>query len=56
VVELSRRADELLLRVGPYRRAVMLPDSLRRRDVSGARLEAGCLTVTFAGPGVAVAG
>jgi arsenite/tail-anchored protein-transporting ATPase len=55
-VELSRRADELLLRVGPYRRAVMLPDSLRRRDVSGARLEAGCLTVTFAGPGVAVAG
>jgi arsenite/tail-anchored protein-transporting ATPase len=55
-VELSRRADELLLRVGPYRRSVMLPDSLRRRDVAGARLEAGCLTVTFADPGVAVAG
>jgi arsenite-transporting ATPase len=55
-VELSRRADELLLRVGPYRRAVMLPDSLRRRDVAGARLADGCLTVTFAGPDVAAVG
>jgi arsenite/tail-anchored protein-transporting ATPase len=46
-VELTRRSDELLLRVGPYRRAVMLPDSLRRRDVAGARLADGCLTVMF---------
>ena len=49
-VELSRRADELLLRVGPYRRAVMLPDSLRRRDVAGARLADGCLTVSSRRP------
>jgi arsenite/tail-anchored protein-transporting ATPase len=46
-VDLSRRADELLLRVGPYRRAVMLPDSLRRRTVTGARLQDGHLAVTF---------
>jgi len=52
-VELGRHADELLLRVGPYRRAVVLPDSLRRRTVAGARLSDGCLAVTFAdGPGV----
>ena len=28
-LELGRRGDELLVRVGPYRRAVTLPDSLR---------------------------
>jgi arsenite/tail-anchored protein-transporting ATPase len=55
-VELSRRGDELLLRVGPYRRAVMLPDSLRRRDVAGAHLEDGCLTVQFADRSVAAVG
>ncbi len=54
-VELSRRADELLLRVGPYRRAVMLPDSLRRRDVAGATLVDGCLTVSFAEAGATAA-
>ena len=27
-----------LVRVGPYRRAVVLPDSLRRREVAGARM------------------
>ena len=38
-VELGRRNGELLVAVGPHRRAVVLPDSLRRRDVGGARLE-----------------
>jgi arsenite-transporting ATPase len=46
-LELGRRSDELLVRVGPYRRAVVLPDSLRRRRVAGARLEGGRLAVTF---------
>jgi arsenite/tail-anchored protein-transporting ATPase len=50
-LELGRRHDELLLRVGPYRRAVVLPDSLRRRSVAGARLDGGRLAVTF-GDGV----
>jgi len=46
-LELGRRGAELLIRVGPYRRAVLLPDSLRRRAVSAAELKAGRLKVTF---------
>jgi arsenite-transporting ATPase len=46
-IDLGRRADELLVRVGPYRRAVALPDSLRHRAVVGAKLEDGHLAVTF---------
>lgn len=49
-LELGRAGDELLVRVGPYRRAVVLPDALRRRAVAEARLRDGRLTVTF-GPG-----
>jgi arsenite-transporting ATPase len=47
-LELGRTGDELLVRVGPYRRAIVLPDTLRRRDVSGAELRDGRLSVTFA--------
>ena len=46
-IELGRRGDELLVRVGPYRRAMILPDSLRRRSVAGARLQEGRLEVEF---------
>lgn len=46
-VDLGRHGDELLVRVGPYRRAVLLPDSLRRRSVSGAELRDGSLRVRF---------
>jgi HSP20-like domain found in ArsA len=35
------------VRVGPYRRAIMLPDALRRRAVGDARLDGGRLAVTF---------
>jgi len=49
-LELGRRADELLLRVGPYRRALLLPDSLRRRTVSAASLREGNLCVHFRDP------
>jgi arsenite/tail-anchored protein-transporting ATPase len=48
-LELARRNGELLVRVGPYRRALLLPDSLRRRSVAGAQLREGRLLVTFAG-------
>jgi arsenite-transporting ATPase len=48
-VELGRREDELLIRVGSYRRALLLPDSLRRRPVGAASLRDGKLRVTFAG-------
>jgi arsenite-transporting ATPase len=46
-VELGRRNGELLVAVGPHRRAVVLPDSLRRREVGGARLEGDRLEVDF---------
>jgi arsenite-transporting ATPase len=52
-LELGRRDDELLIRVGGYRRAMLLPDSLRRRPVGAASLRDGRLRVTFAGPEVA---
>jgi arsenite-transporting ATPase len=48
-LELGRRGDELLVRVGPYRRAVTLPDSLRTRPVADASLKGGTLKVVFEG-------
>jgi arsenite-transporting ATPase len=48
-LEVGRRDDELLIRVGPYRRALLLPDSLRRREVTDATLRQGRLKVVFAG-------
>jgi len=33
--------------VGPYRRALVLPDSLRRREVTAAKLRKGRLRVRF---------
>jgi arsenite-transporting ATPase len=46
-LELGRHGDELLVAVGPYRRAILLPDSLHRRKVVGAELRDGSLQVTF---------
>jgi arsenite-transporting ATPase len=46
-LDLGRRGDELVITVGPYRRSVLLPDSLRRRSVEGASLKGGTLKVTF---------
>jgi arsenite-transporting ATPase len=48
-LELGRRDDELLVRVGGHRRAIVLPDSLRRRPVGAASLREGRLRVLFAG-------
>jgi arsenite-transporting ATPase len=47
-LEVGRRENELIVRVGPHRRAIVLPDSLRRRDVAGASLTDGALEVLFA--------
>ena len=49
-LEVGRRDDELLVRVGPHRRAIILPDSLKRRIVVGAKLEGEWLEVRFAKP------
>ena len=46
-LDLSTKADELFVRVGPYRRTIMLPKVLAMRDLAGARLAGGKLTVTF---------
>jgi arsenite-transporting ATPase len=46
-LELGRRDGELLVRVGAHRRAVVLPDSLRRREVVGATMVGGRLEVSF---------
>jgi arsenite-transporting ATPase len=46
-LEVGRSEEELLVRVGPHRRAIVLPDSLRRRPVAGARLHGNRLDVTF---------
>jgi arsenite-transporting ATPase len=46
-LEVGRRQDELLVRVGPHRRAVILPDSLARREVAGATVAGDWLEITF---------
>lgn len=46
-VDLARSNGDLLVAVGPHRRAVTLPDSLRRRQVTGARMVAERLEVEF---------
>jgi arsenite/tail-anchored protein-transporting ATPase len=47
-VSLGRSDEELFLTVGPHRRAFVLPDSLLRREVTGARLAGDRLEVEFA--------
>jgi arsenite-transporting ATPase len=46
-VQLGRTENELIITIGPHRRAVLLPDSLVRRTVSGARFVDDRLVVEF---------
>lgn len=46
-LDVMRHGDELYVTVGPYRRAFILPDSLKRRTVSGAKLSGVELKVRF---------
>ncbi|MGK5641020.1 ArsA family ATPase [Streptomyces sp. URMC 126] len=46
-IGLVRRGDELIVSVGPFRRALPLPSALRRCTVSGAGLRDGALCVRF---------
>jgi arsenite-transporting ATPase len=55
-LDVGRRGDELLVRIGPYRRAFMLPDSLRRRPVETAALRDGTLRITFGSARTGAAG
>lgn len=51
-VSLSRADDELVVTVGPHRRSLVLPDSLRRRDLGSAELCGDRLEVRFAATAV----
>jgi arsenite-transporting ATPase len=46
-IELTHREDELFVTVGPYKREISLPRSLRGRPTRGARLEEGTLHIVF---------
>ena len=46
-VELSSKADELFVKVGPYRRTIMLPKALASRVLAGARLQDEHLEIIF---------
>ena len=46
-LDVLRRGGELYITVGPYRRSFVLPDSLLRRHIAGAKLADGVLRVTF---------
>ncbi|MHB8463672.1 MAG: ArsA family ATPase, partial [Acidimicrobiales bacterium] len=48
-LELGRHGSELLIRVGPHRRSLVLPDALTRRSILDASLSDGCLVVQFGG-------
>jgi arsenite/tail-anchored protein-transporting ATPase len=52
-LELTRNGDELFVAVGPHRRNLVLPDSLRRRRIGSASLQEGRLEVTFLEPDAA---
>ena len=46
-VELMRHGDEVFVTVGSYRRSLMLPDSLQRRTIRGAKIHEGELRIVF---------
>lgn len=46
-LDVFRQGTELYVRVGPHRRSFVLPDSLQRRQISGAKLDDGVLAVRF---------
>jgi arsenite/tail-anchored protein-transporting ATPase len=46
-LELSTKSDELFIRVGPYRRTIILPKVLGSRAIAGAKMDDGRLEVRF---------
>lgn len=46
-VDVARTGDELLITLGPHRRSLSLPESLRRRDLTSASMRDGALRVGF---------
>jgi arsenite-transporting ATPase len=48
-LDLSRKDDDLIVTVGAYRRSILLPQSLRRREVVDAAFDGPVLKITFKG-------
>jgi arsenite/tail-anchored protein-transporting ATPase len=48
-LDLSRKDEDLIVTVGSYRRSIMLPQSLRRREVVGASFDGPLLKIEFKG-------
>jgi arsenite/tail-anchored protein-transporting ATPase len=46
-IDVMRDGHEVYVTVGPYRRSFVLPDSLQRREIAGARLTGGVLAIEF---------
>ena len=46
-IDLTRNGDELIIRLGAYRRNIILPRSIANLPVKGARFESGKLVVSF---------
>jgi len=46
-VGVMRHDDEVFITIDPYRRSIVLPDSLRRRSIKRAKLEEGELSIVF---------
>ncbi|MCL1594951.1 MAG: ArsA family ATPase [Actinomycetia bacterium] len=46
-VDVMRHDDEVFITIGPYRRSLVLPDSLRRRRIRRAKLADGELRIVF---------
>jgi arsenite/tail-anchored protein-transporting ATPase len=49
-LDVMRKGDELLIKVGQYKRNVLLPQALRALEVVAANLRGGTLVVQFAAP------
>jgi arsenite/tail-anchored protein-transporting ATPase len=48
-IDLTRKRDELIVRIGNFRHSLLLPSVLARLPVEGARYENGALIISFAG-------
>jgi arsenite-transporting ATPase len=46
-LDVHRRGDELFVRVGPYKRNLLLPQTLKRMVVRGASLNGDTLEIVF---------
>lgn len=46
-LDVARDGHEVYITVGPYRRSFVLPDTLQRREITGARLADGILSIEF---------